>query len=127
MGQRGTKHKPTKELKKRVEDMSVAGMPQEKIAKRIGISEDTLRKYYAEHLESGVEELGRLAIEGLRDKLRNKNTAAIFFVLKCRFGWRETAELSVSIPELPDLVINPTPPPAEPPEAIQEYINGHTH
>jgi hypothetical protein len=92
--------------------MALANLPQELIAKTIGISEKTLVKHYREHIDQGrAKLLGAAATQTARfvygakaeyDENRNliraevkPEQAACFFVLKTqgkKFGWSERTE-----------------------------------
>ena len=43
-------HKPTDDMRKQVEQASGLGLPHDQIAALIGISDETLRKYYRAEL-----------------------------------------------------------------------------
>jgi hypothetical protein len=70
------------------------------IAKRLGIGEKTLRKYYREELDAGFALANHDVAENLLSYARGKKgtekaqvTAAIFW-LKTRAGWRETINVN---------------------------------
>lgn len=69
-------------------------MPQERIARVIGIDAKTLRKHFAEELEIGSAKLeAQLAQNLLRIAQGHDRQALIatIFALKSRFGWVEAA------------------------------------
>jgi hypothetical protein len=56
------KHRPTHELRMRVRDLTIAGTPKYLISKIVGLSEETLNKYYMYELEcSKSEAIERIA------------------------------------------------------------------
>ena len=91
-------HKPTEATRGYVKDRARIGIPQENIAKAVGISAKILRKHYRDELDKAEEEAnvdvasnlfhiasGRNESATVRDVI----TAACFW-LKTRAGWRET-------------------------------------
>ena len=93
-------HEPTDQNRKMVESMSAYGIPQEDISKVIGISVDTLAKYYREELDTATAKANAKVAETLYRQATNVDnprsaTAAIFW-LKTRGGWRETVNLDHS-------------------------------
>ena len=83
---------PTDEHRKIVSAMAGYGVPVLDIAKVIGISDHTLRKYFWTELDTGRVEANSKVAESLFQKAigpgKEGVTAAIFW-LKCRAGWRE--------------------------------------
>ena len=95
MAKRGKRHKPTDELRKRVQTYVAYGIPQEDICNLIGIgSLHTLMKYYRAELDVGTA----IANAKVGERLYNEaidpkgNIAAAIFWLKTRGKgqWRET-------------------------------------
>lgn len=67
------------------------GITQGRIAQHLGISEPTLRKYYAHELEHGRETLQTLVMGKLMKKvLEDENTSCIIFAAKTICGLKET-------------------------------------
>lgn len=90
---------PTDKQRGQVEAMIVCGIPQEDIAKAIGITRPTLNKHFKPELELGETKvklnvgsfivnsiLGREG--GIKDE-RSRATLAIFFA-KTRMDWKDT-------------------------------------
>jgi hypothetical protein len=95
-----TKHQPTDKTRSEVSALASFGVPQEDIAKYIGVSHPTLRKHYPDEL--GFSSIKANATVGkylfsLASGQALKNgathgdckTAAMFWA-KTRMGWRET-------------------------------------
>jgi hypothetical protein len=88
-------YQPTQKARLQVEMLSGMGVPDYDIAKVMGISGPTLRKYFAEELDVGhvkatakvAESLFKMATSG--DKA---SVAAAIFWLKCRAGWKEDGD-----------------------------------
>jgi hypothetical protein len=80
------------EAAKTVETMAGYGISVPETAAVVGISEPTLRKYYAAELERGQVKANLQVAQSLFKRALsdapNAVTAAIFW-LKCRAGWRE--------------------------------------
>jgi hypothetical protein len=87
-------HVPTEESRTLVESLSGFGIPQDEIARLLGIDPKTLRLHYAEQIELGsikatakvAQNLFNMACKPTREGL----SAAIFW-LKVRAGWSEYA------------------------------------
>jgi hypothetical protein len=98
-----TPHQPTDELRAQVEQMSSFGIPQENIARSIGISSPTLRKYYREELDTAEDKAngkvaGFLFTAASGDAITQGASyadclRASMFWLKTRAGWKETDRL----------------------------------
>lgn len=86
---------PTARDRVQVEMLSGMGVPDYDIAKVMGISGPTLRKYFAHELEVGhvkatakvAESLFKMATSG-----EKSSVAAAIFWLKCRAGWKEDGD-----------------------------------
>lgn len=86
-------HQPTDAQRKQVEAMAGYGIPEIDIARSVGISDMTLRKYYRSELDNGVTKANSAVAQSLYKKATSDGsqsvTAAIFW-LKTRAGWKET-------------------------------------
>ena len=77
---------------------------QDDIARTIGISDDTLRKYYREELDSAKvradaavgQSLLMQAVGGVEQNWREAVPSATIFYAKTRMGWKETVGLDHS-------------------------------
>jgi hypothetical protein len=101
-------HEPTALSRSTVATMAGYGIPQEAIARSIGISDATLRKYYEEEIGTAATKANSRVADSLfkqavgapaeydengkrvRAEQTRVTTAAIFW-LKCRAGWKETS------------------------------------
>lgn len=83
-------HKPDDESKKIVEQMAAVGIPQEGIAKVIGIDPKTLRKYYEGEIATATIKANAKIGGTLFNKAINGDTTAAIFWAKTRMGWKET-------------------------------------
>lgn len=68
--------KPTRQQRKRVEQMVCCGMPKEDIARAIGISKPTLLKHFDEELANGFAKKRAEVIRMLFDAAENGNVSA---------------------------------------------------
>lgn len=88
-------YEPTDRERAQVKMLSGMGVRDYEIAKVIGISEPTLRKYFWQELDLGhIEATAKVAqslFKQATDPVKPNVTAAIFW-LKCRGGWREESE-----------------------------------
>jgi len=102
-------HKPTDESRAEVKALASFGLPQEDIAKYVGVSHVTLRKHYASELKLSAikanatvgKYLFSLASgQALRNGASHSECArSAMFWAKTRMGWRETDRLEHSGPD----------------------------
>ncbi len=86
-------HQPTEAGRKQVEAMSSYGIPQDDIARVIGISKNTLEKHYREELDLAASKSNAMVAQNLFRMATEKDFKAIpaaIFWMKTRAGWRET-------------------------------------
>lgn len=80
---------PTDEQRKKVKTLSAVGIPQNEIARQIGVrSPKTLRKHFRNELDRGAMEANASVAGALYNKAVGGDTAAQKFWLMCRAGWR---------------------------------------
>jgi DNA-binding XRE family transcriptional regulator len=85
-------HEPTDKDRKQVTLMAGIGLTHDQIAKIIGISDETLRKYYAEELELAAAKMNAQVAQNLYSIATSKGAGAVasaIFWMKSRGGWRE--------------------------------------
>jgi hypothetical protein len=83
-------HAPTDAQRSMVKAMSAYGIPQEQIARVIGIHRETLAIHYRDELDLGVIEANAKVAETLfRQATKEGNTTAAIWWTKSRMGWRE--------------------------------------
>jgi DNA-binding XRE family transcriptional regulator len=91
-------HKPTDESRRQVETLVGMGMTREQIGRFVGVSENTLRKYYESQLGTGDVKANAKVAQALFRKATGDGpssvTAAIFW-LKARAGWKEADRLEI--------------------------------
>ena len=88
----GKLHEPTEKDRKSVEAMASYGIPEMDIARVIGISAPTLRKWYSYELETGHIKANSLVAQSLFQKATGNGQGAVtacIFWLKVRAGWVE--------------------------------------
>ena len=96
-------HEPTEELRDQVEAMSACGIPQEDIGLVIGVSKNTLRKYYEPELTTARAKANAAVAGKLYGKCMAGDNVAMLFWLKTRAGWSEkqqeapTAQIVVNV------------------------------
>jgi hypothetical protein len=96
-GKRGRPaHLTTATTQNQVYELSKVGTRYEDIAFMLGISHDTLSKYYKPELEKGRIEANAVIAGTLYEKARQGDTASMMFWLKTRAQWSEkhTTELT---------------------------------
>ena len=86
----------TADTRKKVFDLSIVGTRYEDIALVLGISDDTLTKYYKPELEKGRIEANAAVAGTLFEKAKQGDTSSMIFWLKTRAQWSEknTTELT---------------------------------
>jgi DNA-binding XRE family transcriptional regulator len=86
-------HEPDEQSRRTVSSMSAYGIPQEDIAKVVGVDPKTLRKHYRDELDTATAKANAKVAESLYKKATGDGsqavTAAIFW-LKTRAQWKET-------------------------------------
>lgn len=85
-------HVPTKELKQRIKDLAVAGIPQYLIAKVIKIDEQTLRKHYEYELSCAqAEAVERISkVVAVQAEAGDSKAQALYLKTQgAKFGWVE--------------------------------------
>ena len=90
-------YEPTEKDRAQVRMMSGMGIRDYDIAKVIGVSGPTLRKYFADELDLGHIEANARVAQSLFKQATSPdkpNVAAAIFWLKCRAQWREQDEPS---------------------------------
>jgi hypothetical protein len=85
---------PTDKDRAIVTAMASYGVPQEDIARVIGISDVTLRKYFEREIATAaIQANAKVAETCYAMATSGQHPAATFFWLKTRAGWRETERL----------------------------------
>lgn len=95
-------HVPTDETRAQVHALAACGTRQDNIGRFIGISHITLRKHYADELETAAIKANAEVARSLFDKATKGDgassvTAAIFW-LKARAGWKECVAVETRAP-----------------------------
>jgi len=95
-------HEPTEKDRKQVTMMAGIGLTHDQISKVMHISDETLRKYYKDELETGDAKTTAMVAQNLFNIATGTGqgavTAAIFW-MKTRAGWREVTRSEVSGPD----------------------------
>lgn len=89
---RGKKHQVTDETRDRVRMLKCCGVTNAMVASVLGISEDTLERYYRDELAHGLADATSRIAGTLYQKALSGDTTAMIFWLKTRGGWRETVQ-----------------------------------
>jgi hypothetical protein len=86
-------HAPTPETRRTVEQHAAVGTRHDQIAKILGISRNTMKKFYREELDLGLARADAVIASTLFAQARGGNTTAMIFWLKTRGGWREASRI----------------------------------
>jgi len=89
-------HLPNGDTRNKVFMLSSVGTRHEDIATVLGISADTLTKYYHDELAKGRIEANASVAETLFKQAKEGNTTAMIFWLKSRAKWKETSQHEIS-------------------------------
>jgi hypothetical protein len=89
-------HLPDATTRNKVFMLSTVGTRHEDIATVLGISADTLTKYYHDELAKGRIEANASVAETLFKQAKEGNTTAMIFWLKSRAKWKETSQHEIS-------------------------------
>lgn len=82
-------HAPDPAQRRQVEAMAAYGIPEEDMARVVGIDPKTLRKHYREELDLGAVKANAQVAGFLFNSARNGNVTAQIFWLKTRARWKE--------------------------------------
>ena len=89
-------HLPNGDTRNKVFMLSTVGTRHEDIATVLGISADTLTKYYHDELAKGRIEANASVAETLFKQAKEGNTTAMIFWLKSRAKWKESTQHEIS-------------------------------
>lgn len=78
------------ELGKKVQGMAQYGLPQDDIARLVGISSPVLRRLYRKELDNGVAVANLKVGQKLYDQCMAGDVTAMIFWAKTRMGWHQT-------------------------------------
>ena len=93
-------HKPTDDLRRQVEQASGLGLPHDQIAALVGISDETLRKYYGPELAIGKAKASAQVAKTLFNKaVQGGDTTAMIWWTKAQMRWAETQRHENSGPD----------------------------
>jgi transposase len=99
-------HQPTEHSRVQVKTLAAVGIRHEDIASKLGISADTLTKYYKQELDDGRIDANAQVGKSLYEQAKNGNITAMIFWLKTRAGWKETQVQEHTGPDGTPLVVN---------------------
>ena len=92
-------HEPTEKDRKQVSLMAGIGLTHDQIAKIVGISDETLRKYYDKELEVSAAMMNAQVAQNLFSIATSKgagSVASAIFWMKTRGGWREVERKEIT-------------------------------
>jgi hypothetical protein len=100
-------HEPTIATRAEVGALVSFGNTQEQIAEHLGISVDTLAKYYREELDNSVVRANaKVAAKLFRKATEGDDLSAMIFWLKTRAKWRDKVEEGVTNKKLVEMLID---------------------
>ena len=80
-------HRPTEKERDYVEALASYGIPEDDIARVVGVARGTLRKHYCDELETGQAKANAQVAGFLFAAAQKGNVTAMIFWLKCRARW----------------------------------------
>jgi AraC-like DNA-binding protein len=90
-------YEPSAEQRRLVRTMAGFGVPQEDIARHLGVDPKTLRRHFRDELDTGTTDANlRVAQSLFQMATTGKNVAAAIFWMKARAGWREKHAIDVT-------------------------------
>lgn len=92
-------YKPSDDHKTLAIKMASFGITHEQIAMVLGISADTLTKFYGPDLTKARANANMIVGQTLFGMILEKNVTATIFWLKCKAGWAETQKIEMSGPD----------------------------
>lgn len=75
---------------------AIMGLPQERIAKLLKTTKETLELYFREELDDASDNANMAVLKSLYDNAVSGNVSAQIFWCKTRLGMRETERLEVT-------------------------------
>lgn len=101
-------HAPTAETRAKVNALASVGTPQEQIALVIGVTKNTLLKYYRKELDTAMVLASAKVAQSLFQQATGGNTSAAIFWLKCRAGWVDKQSIEHTGPNGGDINVTIT-------------------
>lgn len=106
-GKKNQEHMPSDKSRAEVGALTSFGNTQEEIADHLGISVDTLAKYYRDELDNSVVRANaKVAAKLFRKATVDEDLTAIIFWLKTRAKWREKSEEGATHQKLVEILID---------------------
>jgi len=100
-------HEPSDKTRAEVGALTSFGNTQEQIADHLGISVDTLTRYYRDELDNSVVRANaKVAAKLFRKAAEGDDLSAMIFWLKTRAKWREKDEEGVTNKKLVEMLID---------------------
>lgn len=87
---------PSDQQREQVTAMSGYGVPQDQIAALIGISYETLHKYFKDELIRGKAKANYKVGKTLWSQATNGNTAAAIWWSKSQMGWKDSTKVELT-------------------------------
>ena len=84
----------SEEIAKAVQLHTLVGTPQPTLAKILGMSTETMTKYYRDELDTAKAQANASIAGRLYKKAMDGDTTAMIFWLKTQAKWRETIDIS---------------------------------
>ncbi|MDH4378376.1 MAG: hypothetical protein QE263_00510 [Vampirovibrionales bacterium] len=87
--------------------MAAGGIPQDRIAKRLGVSEKTLRKHFRDELDIASDDKHKNVLNTAYGMaISGEHASMTMFWLKCRLGWKEKQSVEHTGPSNGPIQVN---------------------
>jgi len=83
-------HKPSEKTRQQAQSAAGLGLPHDQIGALLGISDETLRKYYPTELALGKAQSSAAVAKTLFNKAQAGDTTAMIWWTKSQMKWSET-------------------------------------
>ena len=85
-------HKPSEKTRQQAQSAAGLGLPHDQIGALLGISDETLRKYYPTELALGKAQSSAAVAKTLFNKAQAGDTTAMIWWTKAQMRWAETVK-----------------------------------
>lgn len=92
-------YEPSDKDRKQVTIMSGVGLTHDQIAKIVGVSDETLRKYYKDELDTGASKMNAQVAQNLFSIATSKGPGSVpaaIFWMKTRARWQEVSRTEIT-------------------------------
>lgn len=89
-------YKPTDAQRLLVKELAGFGITQDMIATKLGITDDTLRKYFEHELALGKAEASAMMAQAIFKKALSGSEKLMMYWGNCHLGWSEKSKIEIT-------------------------------